>query len=797
MKFIFTKGSNTMKAKSLRQSALPFLLIFVAAFSIRAGAQTLQSDEVSIKPGETREWKFAAPQTGADKIAAISLDARLDSPPGGSMYFMDIRVNGAPVNAAIDRLRSRLKNKPLLVAPDKPRLMWDSPGAGWRVLYAPAFDAQYQDIYGPEAYRFVLAIGDLLKPGENTISIRRVPAMHDKPLVIRNLQLTDVPSEDGSTPSLPRAGSAPEINYGTGLFIKAGNLRLPISTSFSVPGGGWKRMGEAIAPREGETAAEVRGVGGGQTWQESFKEKAFEVARLITSNKDQISIRDTITNLTDQDLGMMVRREIKLPAPVPTVYLGGDDNSSSNTSTSAENPTIFVPFADFSVGIVDNDDAIRAQGIRTYDASVPAVSTRTERLAIPARGKITLDWSVYVSPSTDYFDFLNRVRSDWGVNDTTIRGPWWWGFDPAKVAAMKDEDLRDWAKRTNAYALVSSGGWVDRTKTEDKPPLQIGFGTGVMEPAFANHRADFKAAAEKVHRVIPGVKFALYEHMFLNEPESNPEEFRDSWITREDGTRHSIAWAGRYTVSRGVYPTLENSFGKAFRAALETQKRELGADGFYIDETNLPSGLSADPITYNAWDGCSAILDPKTFAIKHKIGYTFLLSEKYQNQLIKEMSAEGTWFLGNGAPSTRSQNNSKWPRFVEAQVVVSNARLAQLYTPLAFGSGAPSVEILRRELAYGVLHSCNGPSDKTGIVGKFFPITPTELHNGWVQGKERVVTSVSGKFGWANEKFGYRIWSYRADGAPVEAAPQWKTATGLVQVEVPENGIAILERQTP
>ncbi len=153
--------------------------------------------------------------------------------------------------------------------------------------------------------------------------------------------------------------------------------------------------------------------------------------------------------------------------------------------------------------------------------------------------------------------------------------------------------------------------------------------------------------------------------------------------------------------------------------------------------------------------------------------------------------------MGNGAPSTGSQNRSKWPPFVEAQVGVSNARLAQLYTPLAFGSGAPTLEILRRELAYGVLHSCSGPSDQNGIVGHFFPITPTALHAGWVQGKERVVTSLSGKFGWPDEKFRYRIWSYRADGTPVEAAPQWKDATGLVQVDVPENGIAILERAPP
>jgi hypothetical protein len=785
-----------MKTENFRKIAISFLLFFAAAFSLNAHAQMLQSDAVSIKPGETREWKFNAPQLGADKTAAISLEARLDSPPGGSMYFMDIQLNGQPVSAAIDRLNSRLLNKPLLVAPDKPLLTWNLPDDDWRVLYAPDFDAQYYGIYGLEAFRFVIQVGDLLKPGENTLAIRRTPKMHSKPLVVRNVQIVGVPREAGSTPSLPRSGSYPTVRMdsSSGLTITAGKLRLPIATSFSVPGGGWVRFGEAVAPRENETAAKFNGVTSGEGSRGDYQNSSYKLHRNFDYARGQVS--DTITNLTDADLGMMVRREMKLPAPVPTVYLGGDNNPSSNISSQPQNPTIFVPFADFSIGIVDSDDAMRAQGIRTYDASVPAVSSRTERLVVPARGSVTLNWSVYAlpSPTHSYFDFINRVRSDWGVNNVTINGPWWWGFHPEQILAMSDEAWREWTTRNKTFAVVSSGGWVDRMKKE-APPAQIGFGAGVMEPAFSDLRARFKEAAEKVHRVTPGVKFALYNHMFFNEPESDPEAFRDSWITRADGSRHVVDWGGVYTKSRGVYPTLSNSFGKAFRAALEAQRHELGADGFYIDETDWPSGLQNDPVTYNAWDGCSAILDPQTFAIKQKIGYVHLLSQAYQHNLIKEMSAEGTWFLGNDAPVTMAQNRASWPRFVETQNNIRRGALAQLYTPLAFGSSTPTVETLRRNLQFGILHSCSGPNDKAGIVGHFFPITPTELHAGWVQGKERVVTSRSGKFGWPNEKFGYRIWSYRADGTPVETAPQWKNAVGLVQVDVPENGIAILERK--
>ena len=33
-----------------------------------------------------------------------------------------------------------------------------------------------------------------------------------------------------------------------------------------------------------------------------------------------------------------------------------------------------------------------------------------------------------------------------------------------------------------------------------------------------------------------------------------------------------------------------------------------------------------------------------------------------------------------------------------------------------------------------------------------YPFTPIELHGGWLVGKERILTAVSGDFGWRGEK---------------------------------------------
>lgn len=95
----------------------------------------------------------------------------------------------------------------------------------------------------------------------------------------------------------------------------------------------------------------------------------------------------------------------------------------------------------------------------------------------------------------------------------------------------------------------------------------------------------------------------------------------------------------------------------------------------------------------------------------------------------------------------------------------------------------------------GLLWCVTGPQDKIGIPNHFFPITPEELHAGWVQGKERIVTAVSGEYGWENDDVGVRIWSYDRHGKLLDAEPAWQLFRGKQQVEVPDGGITILERR--
>jgi hypothetical protein len=322
----------------------------------------------------------------------------------------------------------------------------------------------------------------------------------------------------------------------------------------------------------------------------------------------------------------------------------------------------------------------------------------------------------------------------------------------------------------------------------------LAFGAGVLDPLFAEYRERCKKVAERVHHLMPGVKVLIYQDVWFNWPEPQPNEFEDSWIVLKDGKRYSELWRGQYKPSPGIFPTATNRYGKAFRNMLTQVRRDLGVDGFYFDDSNGP-GVLKDPITYNAWDGCSAILDPKTFAIQHKVGYLSLLANDYHRKLFDELKAEGVPLLANFEPYTFSFNRDTWPRFSESDNV-KNTFTTHLYAPIAFSYHfeAYSVKELRDRLDVGALYCVTGPGDKLGIVNKFFPITPTALHAGWIEGEERIVTDRSGKYGWDKQSYRARLWRYRADGTPVEADPPWQELQGLVAVEVPERGIAILER---
>jgi hypothetical protein len=745
---------------------------------------------ISLKENQVQVWKISCPPQSNDMVPTLEFDARAwreGLAPRTSAYIMDIRINDEPVKAAYNRLRFKLRNKPLMI----PRVgSWHSLRVGWRSVIAPDFDDSYAGPFGSGAFHFVIEIGDLLKPGDNTLSFRNI-VNQGQILMLRNLRLTMVPAQRHDEGLVVPGKNPPllDVTPTGAIMIQSGKHQFPVSSAFSIPGGGWLCLGTGVPSRRGEQPVQPKVRSTGEEKKISFSAEAYHVERSVRFVNGRAWVLDRITNETKDDLGLMIRHEMLLPTQkAAVVHLAGDEDPSWSQRSEPSNPTVFIPMGGLSVGLVAEDDVFRLQAILSYSDSPARAGIRTERLAIPAGETITLQWSAYALSGTDYYDFINRVRRDWLVR-LKLDGPYWW--NALTRIDQNDDSLREWLHKSRVFAAVI-GSWVDKEKKEKQPTVALG--AGVLDPMFANYREQLHNAVAKIHRLAPGVKVLIYNQLWFNWPEPDPTRFQDAWITLRDGRRYVELWNGRYSRAPGAFPTSSNSFGLTIRQTLVEERAALGADGVYLDETTGPGRLN-DPITYNAWDRRSAILDPKTFAIQKKIGYLVLLSEDFYHTIVADLRKDGAGLLGNHQPQTYSFTRESWPRFTETDNL-RNSFQAQLYSPLAYSYRFENytVQDLRDRLDVGLIYCVTGPGDKLGIVSKFFPITPVELHSGYVRGEERIITDRSGRFGWSDPKHEARLWRFRQDGTPVEVDPPWQILNGLVRVDVPAKGIAILER---
>ena len=147
----------------------------------------------------------------------------------------------------------------------------------------------------------------------------------------------------------------------------------------------------------------------------------YTVARTIKADKGRFRIYDKITNKTDKPFGMEIRYNTLTNAPFTSqsVFLCGS-GVLSGTDNCGTNPSIYIQQPGSSMGLVVEDTLFRLQmEVAKRDNSIEYAS---KHFGLDAKKSYTIEWTIYPSKSTDYWDFINRVRKDWGVNYTLL-GP--------------------------------------------------------------------------------------------------------------------------------------------------------------------------------------------------------------------------------------------------------------------------------------------------------------------------------------------------------------------------------------
>ena len=245
-------------------------------------------------------------------------------------------------------------------------------------------------------------------------------------------------------------------------------------------------------------------------------------------------------------------------------------------------------------------------------------------------------------------------------------------------------------------------------------------------------------------------------------------------MLKADGTQ--VDYGGTYSYDKIFLPTLTNGFGPETAKNIDLILGPCGADGIYWDEMEY----SVTEYHYGEpWDGVSGDVDPSAFKPIRKKSSLALLSQEFRAHHIKRI-LERAPLYANGMPYTRTIAQLKFQRFTETGSIANCAKTL-LYSPVALGdhlterTEEDAYNWMLAALDYGCVYNWYDdhiiPTHKT-LAAYMFPITPMELHEGYIIGKERIITKKSGLYGWGdNSNHEVHVFNEKGEEVPDFTSP--------------------------
>jgi hypothetical protein len=418
-------------------------------------------------------------------------------------------------------------------------------------------------------------------------------------------------------------------------------------------------------------------------------------------------------------------------------------------------------------------------------------------------------------PATgDAFPFLNAVRRDWDTNHTVL-GPGSF-FDANDPIIGDPQRLKAYLTRRKLRVAMLSP-WLD-------------YDPGSMDRVMPRdeYRSMMQRAAAALRAADPEVQClgSIETDWVTIDPETipggeklpvdGPGGHGPTWISAEatamldasdlpwkdslkrDVDGHAMlelySRGGKPQTALGVYPRVGNYQAQFLLEQARFLIEDCGLDGFYIDEF-APYWVRS----HDRWDGATVDIDRRTGAVVRQYTDAALVGAEFRRQLCEYAVSRGKVMVGNTFATTGAENALPVMRFAEtwsAFDVLSlpqsgkppfNQYIAsgQLGTPIGLGvlqpSGhAPSADLLMRGLIlylrhgvllyhyyYGDVPETGEGSGEYGPINHLFPITPVELFEGGIIGKERIVSCVSREFAWPGRR-PPTVLTFDIDGREVE-----------------------------
>ena len=761
-------------------------LIFVlGAFCVFGDVLLQETEPVFVDTRNFKEWRFA-PVDSAKGRVVVEFKNHIDYPrPAGFCPCWQILVNGKILTASATRTHTRLLNKPFELTHS-----WfgaykaDTRADKWFALYEPQPGAstKYFKTHSQEADRFVIDISDVVDHSKENVLRFNASGLsksfyeankikgHRPAVVFHDLQVKqeNVPTKlSRYEEKIPRAVIAPRplVKYELSQLDSALNVsvkgeRIDVYSVFSKPGGGESKIGKSG----------------------KLMTNAYKVERRIERRKSHIRVFDTLTSLTNELIGVKVRHEIAQEGFDP-VYVAGDKSPCSEEFFGGRNPSVFAvnEASGVSIALLAENDVFRVQNVQYCRDGFFGIKTDT--LALPPGKSQTIEWSIYPVCSTDYFDFVNTVREDWGVN-FPIAGSFnlsmncfrTWTPQTSDRAAknmglgMNTFGVHYWSHLSGEYAKYKDGIW-GMGLNSDKVRVRIFQGESILESP--SKICDFKRSCiAKCREWVPYVKILSYFHGQISVAADDHKY--DKWqMVNAKGKK--MNYNGGPTQKIFV-PTKNNKYGRDCLDLANWYLDAFDLDGIYIDEINHCNGRIY--FGTNMWDGVSVELD-KNNNVQRKISYVCLLKLGFTLEFFDNvLNKRGKILVGNFSPETRSERQFRFPRFEETYSHRWIA-LSHLYTPIQLGdmltyrntpvdmAADQRMALMRGALYYHYL----GHTRCSSLSSKMFPFTPIELHQGYLVGKERILTAISGDFAWRGERVEALVYVFDELGREVKDYP--------------------------
>jgi hypothetical protein len=588
--------------------------------------------------------------------------------------------------------------------------------------------------------------------------------------------------------------------------IQSGAETYAIRSSYSFPGETAIGFHKFTWEPGNDSNWQTRYASSGDTKSISVKGESstFSVVRKITPKDGKFYVTDTIENKTSDPLGMAIRNEVVSSGALPSydAYMSGVAGTKEDEGGGA-NPTVFLKNEGGSLGIVAEDDVLAHQFGAIKKSN--SVQFGTEHFGLEPHKSYTLAWTIYPSKDADYFGFINRIRKDWNVN-FTIPGMFVCSDTDVSDFKIKYHALNPWF---NCYdgVNITDDQYLDRLKREVSALKATNPDAVCMPkletPAFGLLRNKIPGGEK-----IPGKKYSDSLTVELTQEQSDivKKAAGPLWDSMMKSRKGTAVIDTHYTgfvnspenlddFNLNVHPELGNSWYKHMLGQVDLAMDKAGCMGVYMDSFEFGGLDGGYRVDYGQWDGHTVNLDARG-RIADKFTDIALVSAPARAAIIKYAWSKGGWSVTNGHPVARelrsipymSTQETDWemvPDFDGLLKLLSpeepgmnyHMAMGHLHAPISFGIAmwrqdlfhsppAPknfgpdnAAEINQKYViacfrngslyfATAVIPTEGPGKGEYGIMKEMFPFTPVELHEGYLIGKEKILTAISGTFYW-------------------------------------------------